>query len=286
MKITKRQLKILINEYRDVVTPNPEWDFSSSSWAGGDEKPFHPPVKPMKVSRYPNSGHDGIDYGVREGSEYYAVYDSTIDKVVGGVDDEWSQNYRWYIKRKYGAGENNIVYQAFPSLRIHVGVQKNPEGYNLISGPKGLEKFWDESSKKFTGTEEDVIGIVNSAPSIKNKADYIKAANSSGQRNVGGKYGHSGLEHAKGGNSVTLTFDDPEGGKTTLYCAHMESVFVNEGEEVSRGQVLGTVGKSGRITGPHVHLSIKRYQGKSGISSSKSVARDFESRIYQESDLN
>tara|TARA_B100000287_G_scaffold360736_1_gene353242 strand:+ start:65 stop:919 length:855 start_codon:yes stop_codon:yes gene_type:complete len=280
MKITKSQLKRLIIEWRDVVTPNPDWQ--NTFWPGGTEKPFHPPVKPMKVTRYPNSGHDGIDYGVSEGSEYYAVYDGYVDKVVGGVDDEWSQNYRWYFKRKYGAGENNIVYQAFPSLRLHVGIQKNPEGYNLISGPIGLEKFWDVKSKKFTGTEEDVIAIVNSAPSIKNKNDYIKAAQSTGQRNIGGKYGHSGLEHAKGGNSITLTFDDPDGGETTLYCAHMESVHVREGESVSRGQVLGYVGRSGRITGPHVHLSIKKYQGQSGVSSSKSIAKDFENRIYKE----
>jgi len=284
MKVTKRQLKSIILEVIDTTdTPMPTPNFGDiPAWPGGDKKPFHPPVKPMNVSRYPNSGHDGIDYGVAEGSKYYAVYSGIVDKIVGGVDDEWSKNYRWYFKRKYGAGENNIVYQAFPGLRLHVGVQDNPEGYNLISGPIGLEKYWDANNKKFTGTAEDVIAIINAAPSIKNKNEYIKAAKPTRERTIGGKYGHSGLEHGKGGNSITLSFDDPDGGKTTLYCAHMESVFVSKGEKVTRGQVLGTVGRSGRITGPHVHLSIKRYQGKSGVASSKSVARDFEDRIYKE----
>jgi len=41
-------------------------------------------------------------------------------------------------------------------------------------------------------------------------------------------------------------------GLYTMYF-HLDSAKVKEGEQVARGQIIGTVGKSGRATGPHLH---------------------------------
>jgi murein DD-endopeptidase MepM/ murein hydrolase activator NlpD len=43
-------------------------------------------------------------------------------------------------------------------------------------------------------------------------------------------------------------------GLYTLYF-HLETVTVGEGDRVDRGQPLGTVGATGRATGPHLHLA-------------------------------
>ena len=43
---------------------------------------------------------------------------------------------------------------------------------------------------------------------------------------------------------------------TTLY-AHCQNVYVTEGQIVSQGQVIATVGSTGNSTGPHLHFEIR-----------------------------
>lgn len=54
------------------------------------------------------------------------------------------------------------------------------------------------------------------------------------------------------GNSV---FIDHGQGLITMYC-HMDSIDVEIGQPILRGQIIGNIGMTGRVTGPHLHWSI------------------------------
>lgn len=53
-----------------------------------------------------------------------------------------------------------------------------------------------------------------------------------------------------------LVVVDHGGGLTTRY-AHLSRIEVAEGQTVSRAQVLGKVGSTGRSTGPHLHYEVR-----------------------------
>lgn len=69
-----------------------------------------------------------------------------------------------------------------------------------------------------------------------------------------GKVTVAGWPDASGyGNRILI---DHGNGYTTLY-AHLSAVYVASGQSVSRGDVIGMMGSTGRSTGTHLHIEIR-----------------------------
>jgi murein DD-endopeptidase MepM/ murein hydrolase activator NlpD len=55
------------------------------------------------------------------------------------------------------------------------------------------------------------------------------------------------------GNKTVLTLDDG----TEIWFCHQTSINVSVGERVNGGEVIGTVGATGNVTGSHLHLEVR-----------------------------
>ena len=81
------------------------------------------------------------------------------------------------------------------------------------------------------------------------------------------------------GNGVRIEHAD---GWSTQYCHMMKgSIRVRTGDVVARGQVLGTIGRSGRTEFPHIHLSLRQgervidpFTGDSNVAACRTAADD------------
>ena len=134
------------------------------------------------------------------------------------------------VLRSYHGAENNFA------RRFHTNVQPSiwPVEGRLMGG-------FGERTDPFSGEGAMHTGVDISAPTgtpVRTTADGIVtfAAWSSG-------YGQ-------------LVIVDHGGGFETYY-AHLSRFAVVEGQEVRRGEQIGAVGSTGRVTAPHLHYEVR-----------------------------
>ena len=95
--------------------------------------------------------------------------------------------------------------------------------------------------------------VINGAPRMPHSAVDIRLPGGTPVRAIAdGRVAFAG-EQFFAGRSVVI---DHGGGVFSVYY-HLMEFFVAEGQEISRGDRVGSVGATGRATGPHLHFGVR-----------------------------
>lgn len=68
------------------------------------------------------------------------------------------------------------------------------------------------------------------------------------------------------GLSVVLEHARPEKATQQTLYAHLSEIFVQPGEEVKQGSIIGSVGSSGYSTGPHLHFELRELTSEGWVT--------------------
>lgn len=73
-----------------------------------------------------------------------------------------------------------------------------------------------------------------------------------------------------GGYGLAVVLDHQKSGQQTLY-AHLSEIFVQPGQVVEQGTIIGSVGSTGNSTGPHLHFEVRQLTRQGWVATDPTV---------------
>lgn len=132
------------------------------------------------------------------------------------------------------AAEQTTAYKEFRKVIPSNIVLDRPVEGGRFSSPFGLRRFFNGQERNpHSGLD---IAVPQGTP-VKSSADGVVT--------ITGDYFFNGK----------TIFVDHGQGLISMYC-HLSEIGVQKGQTVSRGEVVGKVGSTGRATGPHLHWNV------------------------------
>lgn len=215
-------------------------------------------LKPGVTLRIPNQ--DGIFYTVKKGDTLEKIaksYGIPVDRIRKGNAAD-SLNPLQVGREVFLPGARPEAADSSPAPKGGTAKSSSKSGRSTVSSPASRSYRWPVVGKisspfgwrrhPVTRRRDFHTGIDIRAP----RGRVIKAAKAGRVEYAGWMGGY--------GRVVVIRHND---GYSTLY-AHCNSLSVRNGQSVSQGQTIASVGTSGRTTGPHLHFEIR--QGKSPMN--------------------
>ncbi len=165
------------------------------------------------------------------GSDYvFTPYAEYLNKDLDAINERAEKLFEGYKKLSKIYKDKNDILRKTPSIWPVKGFITDGFGYRIdpFTGKRAFHKGIDISAKRGTPVIAPADGIVTMAGKTKGYGNFVVINH---QNNIETRYGH------------------------------LRDIFVKKGQMVKRGDVIGTVGNTGRSTGPHLHFEI-RVNGK------------------------
>jgi len=167
---------------------------------------------------------------------------------------------------------------------------------SMYSMPRGLSITFYPPQRIYNSSEKQLVPVYNYFLKVVNDK-YAYITGDWCERGMGGGSPHYGMDIASKLSAKVIALTDGEvmlktnenagnvvgvvnDGMVLFYC-HMDKRIVKNGQRVRAGDVLGTVGMTGRTSGPHVHLGYGiKSQTRSDISFGKSNYRITDPKLF------
>ena len=210
-----------------------------------------------KKVRVTNDGY--FVFGIGRDRKYNIVI--TLNK-----DGDRQKIVKKVFKRKYniqridGLPEEQVT----PPEKVYARIKKENK---LIGSARNIDSNLTHFKNKFTVPVENIIitGVYGSQRILNGKPkrphyglDFAADEGTKIKAMLDGTVtlAETGLYYTGG----TLMFDHGHG-ISTLYM-HMQKIFVKKGQKIKQGDVIGTVGSTGRATGAHLDVRLNWFQTK------------------------
>jgi len=137
-------------------------------------------------------------------------------------------------------------------LRIGAEAAELSRRFSRVTPPRWRTPFLPPV-EEYRPTNFGARRVINGDPRMPHSAVDIRLPEGTPVRAIAdGRVAFAG-EQFFGGRSVVI---DHGGGVFSVYY-HLKEFSVAEGEEISRGDRVGSVGATGRATGPHLHFGVR-----------------------------
>ncbi len=136
-----------------------------------------------------------------------------------------------------------------PTTRSNVAMGKFAQAYQPAGGDLRNVPVTARMSSDFGARVHPVTG----AKSFHEGVDLAAAKGSDVAASGAGVV----VRAADAGSYGNIVVVDHGGGLETRY-AHLDSMSVKVGQQVAAGDIVGYVGETGRVTGPHLHFEVRR----------------------------